>query len=49
LPTLRIYDFFEMLRASGWRAPPRSLDAHFDDLSVRSTFDLPAEAHAEWA
>jgi len=43
------YDFFEMLRASGQRAARRFLDAHFDDLGRRSTFDLGAEAHAEWA
>jgi NTE family protein len=43
------YDFFEMLRASGKRAARRFLDAHFDDLGRRSTFDLRGEAHAEWA
>jgi NTE family protein len=43
------YDFFEMLRASGQRAARRFLDTHFDDLGRRSTFDLRAEAHAEWA
>ena len=43
------YDFFEMLRASGRRAARRFLDAHFDDLGRRSTFDLRAEAQAEWA
>jgi NTE family protein len=43
------YDFFEMLRASGKRAARRFLDAHFDDLGHRSTFDLRAEAHTEWA
>jgi NTE family protein len=43
------YDFFEMLRTSGRRAARRFLDAHFDDLGRRSTFDLRAEAHAEWA
>jgi NTE family protein len=43
------YDFFEMLRASGKRAARRFFDAHFDDLGRRSTFDLRAEAHAEWA
>jgi NTE family protein len=43
------YDFFEMLRQSGRRAARRFLDAHFDDLGRRSTFDLRAEAHAEWA
>ena len=43
------YDFFEMLRQSGKRAARRFLEAHFDDIGVRSTFDLRAEAHAEWA
>jgi NTE family protein len=43
------YDFFEMLRLSGKRAARRFLDAHFDDIGARSTFDLRAEAHAEWA
>jgi NTE family protein len=43
------YDFFEMLRLSGKRATRRFLDAHFDDIGERSTFDLRAEAHAEWA
>jgi len=43
------YDFFEMLRVSGRRAARRFLDAHFDDIGVRSTVDLRAEAHAEWA
>src|SRR5262249_55472729 len=43
------YDFFEMLRLDGKRAARRFLDAHFDDIGHRSTFDLRAEAHAEWA
>jgi NTE family protein len=43
------YDFFEMLRLSGRRAARRFLDAHFDDIGVRSTVDLRAEAQAEWA
>ena len=43
------YDFFEMLRLNGKRAARRFLDAHFDDIGTRSTFDLRAEAHAEWA
>ena len=43
------YDFFEMLRAAGRRAARRFLDAHFADIGRRSTFDLLAEAHAEWA
>jgi NTE family protein len=43
------YDFFRMLHASGRRAARRFLDEHFDDIGVRSTFDLRAEAQAEWA
>jgi NTE family protein len=43
------YDFFEMLRAGGRRAARRFLDAHFADIGRRSTFDLLAETHAEWA
>ena len=43
------YDFFEMLRLGGKRAARRFLDAHFADIGRRSTFDLRAEAHAEWA
>jgi NTE family protein len=43
------YDFFEMLRVNGKRAARRFLDAHFDDVGVRSTIDLRAEARAEWA
>jgi NTE family protein len=43
------YDFFRMLHANGRRAARRFLDEHFDDIGVRSTFDLHAEAQAEWA
>jgi len=43
------YDFFEMLRVAGKRAARRFLDAHFADIGVRSSFDLRAEAHAEWS
>jgi NTE family protein len=43
------YDFFEMLRVSGRRAARRFLDQHFDDIGVKSTVDLRAEAQAEWA
>jgi NTE family protein len=43
------YDFFRTLCTAGRRAARRFLDAHFDDIGVRSTFDLAAEAHAEWA
>jgi len=38
-----------MLRVSGKRAARRFLDDHFDDIGVRSTVDLRAEAQAEWA
>ena len=43
------YDFFRMLHANGRHAAQRFLDEHFDDIGVRSTFDLRAEAQAEWA
>jgi NTE family protein len=43
------YDFFRMLHVTGRRAARRFLDEHFDDIGVRSTFDLRAEAAAEWA
>jgi len=43
------YDFFEMLHLSGKRAARRFLDDHFEDIGVKSTVDLRAEAQAEWA
>jgi NTE family protein len=43
------YEFFRMLYTGGRRAARRFLDEHFDDIGVRSTFDLKAEAQAEWA
>ncbi len=43
------FDFFEMLCTNGRRAARRFLDAHFDDIGVRSTVDLQAEVSAEWA
>ena len=43
------FAFFEMLRNGGQRAARNFLDQHFDDLGVRSTVDLTAEAQAEWA
>jgi NTE family protein len=43
------YDFFDMLHVSGMRAARRFLDEHFDDIGVKSTVDLQAEAQAEWA
>jgi NTE family protein len=41
------YDFFEMLRDNGRRAARRFLDAHFDDIGVKSSVDLRAELQAE--
>jgi NTE family protein len=43
------YDFFESLHLSGKRAARNFLDNHFDDIGVRSSVDLLAEAQAEWA
>jgi len=43
------FDFFQMLHEGGRRAAQDFLAAHFDDIGVRSTFDLAAEAKAEWA
>jgi NTE family protein len=43
------YTFFETLRINGMRAARRFLDDHFDDIGVKSTVDLLAEAQAEWA
>jgi len=43
------YDFFDMLHVSGKRAARRFLDEHFNDIGVKSTVDLRAEAQAEWA
>jgi NTE family protein len=43
------YDFFETLHVNGKRAARRFLDDHFDDIGVRGTVDLLAEAQAEWA
>jgi len=41
------FDFFEMLHRAGRRAARRFLDAHFDDIGLRSTIDLRAEMRAE--
>jgi len=43
------FDFFQMLREGGRRAARSFLGEHFDDIGVRSTVDLGAEAKAEWA
>jgi len=43
------FGFFELLRNGGERAGKDFLSRHFDDLGVRSTVDLAAEAQAEWA
>ncbi len=36
------FDFFEMLRTNGRRAARRFLDAHYDDIGVRSSVDFEA-------
>jgi NTE family protein len=41
------FDFFEMLHRAGRRAARRFLDAHYDDIGVRSSIDLRAEMQAE--
>ena len=43
------FDFFQLLKKGGDRAARNFLSAHFDDIGVRSTVDLAAEAKAEWA
>jgi NTE family protein len=43
------FAFFELLRDGGQRAGKDFLSQHFDDLGVRSTVDIAAEAQAEWA
>jgi NTE family protein len=43
------FAFFELLRDGGQRAGADFLRKHFDDIGVRSTVDLAAEAQAEWA
>jgi NTE family protein len=43
------YEFFEMLHVAGKRAARRFLDEHFDDIGVKSTMDLHAEARIERA
>jgi NTE family protein len=43
------YEFFELLRDGGRRATQDFLDQRFDDIGVKSTVDLRAEAQAEWA
>jgi NTE family protein len=43
------FTFFEMLCNGGQRAGRDFLSKHFDDIGVRSTVDLAAEAQSEWA
>jgi NTE family protein len=43
------FAFFELLRNGGQRAGQEFLRRHFEDLGVRSTVDIAAEAQAEWA
>jgi NTE family protein len=41
------YESFELLRKLGQRATRRFLDAHYDDIGVRSSVDLKAEVYSE--
>ncbi len=41
------YDFFEMLRTNGRRAARRFLDAHYDDIGVRSTVEFEVAPEIE--
>ena len=43
------FDFFQMLMKGGRQAARNFLTAHFDDVGMKSTVDLGAEAKAEWA
>ena len=42
------YESFDLLRKLGNRAARRFLDAHYDNIGVRSSIDLKAEVYAEW-
>ena len=42
------YESFELLRKLGQRSARRFLDAHYDDVGVRSSIDLKAEVYSEW-
>ena len=42
------YESFDLLRKLGQRAARRFLDAHYDDIGVRSSIDLKAEVYSEW-
>jgi NTE family protein len=41
------FESFELLRKLGQRAARRFLDAHYDDIGVRSSVDLKAEVYSE--
>jgi NTE family protein len=41
------YESFELLRKLGQRAARRFLDAHFDDIGVKSSVDLQTEVYSE--
>ena len=41
------YESFDLLRKLGHRAARRFLDAHYEDIGVRSSIDLKAEVYAE--
>ena len=42
------FESLELLRKVGQRAARRFLDAHYDDIGVRSSVDLKAEVYSEW-
>jgi NTE family protein len=42
------YESFELLRKLGQRAARRFLEAHYDDIGIRSSVDLKAEVRSEW-
>ena len=41
------YESFELLRKLGRRSARRFLDAHYDDIGVRSSIDLKSEVYSE--
>ncbi len=42
------YETFDLLRKLGQRAARRFLEAHYDDIGVRSSIDLKSEVYSEW-
>jgi NTE family protein len=42
------YESFKLLRKLGQRSARRFLDAHYQDIGMRSSIDLKAEVYSEW-